>query len=569
MTEELEMPSNMKEVVDLIKANTGIVQTITYDESDFIDDFYNCYAVEATDEDIIVNAEVFVWSAVSGVLPYDDYLKSFNKVEQMQSCKGYWENSQNPAAALKQFANYDSKNELKCVLIMRDFNTVMSQPIPRMLRDIHMRLQHTRKCVLGLATSLTYGAGANQKTGIEPTLEKVLQVCNYALPSFSEIRNTVEGFVQVNKDKYTGKEERKLDYTETEVFQIVRSLQGLTAQEIKQSLKLCLSRDNELNPKALSNQKKQIITKSQILEFIESGSSFNEIGGMENLKEFINDYSNSHSEEAKEFGVEPLKGILLTGVPGTGKSASAKALGNQWGVPTLRLDVGRVMTGLVGGSEEKMRQVLDQAQAISPCVLWIDEIEKSLSGTGSSNFSDGGTLSRVFGTLLTAMEEGLKGVTVVATANDITSLPPELIRRFNEVFFVDLPKAHEREQIFAIHLRKRGRSVDGLDLQKAADATKNYTGSEIEKVIKDSIAKCFRLGKVDLTTDHLIDSAKSTRPIFEMMDKKIEQIRDWAKDRARYASNEQSVTQKQIEATPKKSDKLKKSVKNTNLNLLD
>jgi SpoVK/Ycf46/Vps4 family AAA+-type ATPase len=194
------------------------------------------------------------------------------------------------------------------------------------------------------------------------------------------------------------------------------------------------------------------------------------------------------------------------------------------------------MTGLVGGSEEKMRAVVSQAQSIAPCVLWIDEIEKSLSGTKSSNFSDGGTLARVFGTLLTSMEEGLKGVTIIATANDITMLPPELIRRFNEVFFVDLPQPAEREEVFQIHLKKRHRDPAKFDMKALAAATENYTGAEIEKAIKECIARCFNDGKRDLTTEDLIQAVKDTKPISTVMGEKVSAIRAWARDRARYAS---------------------------------
>lgn len=228
-------------------------------------------------------------------------------------------------------------------------------------------------------------------------------------------------------------------------------------------------------------------------------------------------------------------------VHNTGKSLLAKAIAALWSLPLLRLDVGKVMTGLVGGSEEKMRQVISQVEAIAPCILWIDEIEKSLSGSKSSNFSDGGTLARVFGTLLTAMEEGLEGVVTIATANDIAALPPELIRRFNEVMFVDLPVPEEREEIFGIHLRKCGRDIKklNLDMDELVAKTHLYTGSEIEKSVHEAIARAFRKhkGKQDLGQAELVGAVEDTKCIAKVMADKIGAIREWARDKARYASS--------------------------------
>jgi SpoVK/Ycf46/Vps4 family AAA+-type ATPase len=264
-----------------------------------------------------------------------------------------------------------------------------------------------------------------------------------------------------------------------------------------------------------------------------------DVGGLDMVKDYLGKYSRAYTPEAKAFGVEPLKGVLLTGVPGTGKSLLAKAIGRLWGVPLLRLDVGKVMTGLVGGSESKMRDVIKQAEAMSPCVLWIDEVEKSLSGTKSSNFSDGGTLSRVFGTLLTSMQDGMEGVTIIATANDINQLPPEFIRRFNEVFFVDLPGPNERWDIFAIHLKKRGRNIETFEKHRKVlvAASKDYTGAEIEKAVKDGIAASFYQDKKDLTVKNLLAAIADTKPISKIMESKVKKLRDKARGSFRFASS--------------------------------
>jgi len=222
-----------------------------------------------------------------------------------------------------------------------------------------------------------------------------------------------------------------------------------------------------------------------------------------------------------------------------GKSLLAKAIGSYWKLPVLRLDIGRVMGGIVGSSEANMRAALKTLEAASPVVCWLDEIEKALSGTASSGMSDGGTLSRVFGTLLTAMEERMKGVVFVATANDVSALPPELIRRFNEVFFVDLPKAQERKTIFEIHLAKRGRDLEKVDvnLDYLVSLTKGFTGSEIEKAVKEGIARAWRNKLKDVNTESIELAIRSTKPISDMMKDKIQKLQEWAKSSARSASS--------------------------------
>jgi SpoVK/Ycf46/Vps4 family AAA+-type ATPase len=236
----------------------------------------------------------------------------------------------------------------------------------------------------------------------------------------------------------------------------------------------------------------------------------------------------------------------------------AKAVGRIWGVPLLRLDVGKVMTGLVGGSEGRMREVINQAEAMAPCILWLDEVEKSLSGTKSSNFSDGGTLSRVFGTLLTAMQDGLEGVTIIATANDITMLPPEFIRRFNEVFFVDLPTDEERWDILGIHLNKRGRKLASFlsNKEQFLEASKEFTGAEIEKAVKDAIAASYYDNKKELQFSHILDALQDTKPIAKLMFDKIEQIRKTAIGQYRFSS---SLAEKSMGKTSTKKKKVTKT----------
>jgi len=256
------------------------------------------------------------------------------------------------------------------------------------------------------------------------------------------------------------------------------------------------------------------------------------------LKEWLRKRRAALSQEARAFGLPAPKGVLLLGVQGTGKSLSAKAIANLWNLPMLRLDVGRVFGSLVGASEANMRAAIRTAEAVAPCILWIDELEKGFAGVQGSGVSDSGTTARVFATFLTWMQDKRAPVFVVATANDVSQLPPELLRkgRFDEIFFIDLPTAAEREQIFAIHLRKRGRDPQQYDLRRLAAATESFSGAEIEQVVVAGLFTAFDAGR-ELTTDDMLEEASHTVPLAVMMREEIEELRTWAQLRTRPASS--------------------------------
>jgi SpoVK/Ycf46/Vps4 family AAA+-type ATPase len=349
----------------------------------------------------------------------------------------------------------------------------------------------------------------------------------------------------------------KVDYTEDEYSELARACQGLTDEEIENNIALCLTARKELVPEVLFQEKKQVVKKNGILEFIDTDVIGGDVGGLDLVKSYLTKYSKAFTPEAQKFGVEPLKGVILLGIPGGGKSLLAKSLSHMWKLPLLRLDVGKVMGRLVGDSENNMRNALATAEAVSPCILFLDEIEKGLSGTQSSGQTDGGTTARVFGTLLTAMQEGLKDVIVIGTANSISALPPELIRRFNEVFFVDLPFEEERKEIFDIHLRKRGRKIKKFDIDSLVSASEGFTGAEIEKAIKDGIAAAFYDNAEDVTDKYLLDALNDTKPISKVQGEKIKELQKWAENHARYAS---SYSVKKLSST-------KAAVKIDNINL--
>jgi SpoVK/Ycf46/Vps4 family AAA+-type ATPase len=285
------------------------------------------------------------------------------------------------------------------------------------------------------------------------------------------------------------------------------------------------------------DEKKQIIRKSGMLEYYEQTEDVHDIGGLEVLKEWLAKRRHAFSSRAREFGLPLPKGILLIGVPGTGKSLTAKAVGRLWEMPLLRLDVGKIFAGLVGSSEENIRQVIHTAEAIAPAILWIDEIEKGFSGTGSSNMSDGGTTSRVFGSFITWLQEKRSPVFVIATANNVSQLPPELLRkgRFDEIFFCDLPSADERKQIFDIHIRKKNRDPSGFELDRLVSATGDFSGAEVEQAVVAALYDAFDAGG-DLDTEGLLAALSDIVPLAVTMREQIEAMREWARTRARDAS---------------------------------
>ena len=316
------------------------------------------------------------------------------------------------------------------------------------------------------------------------------------------------------------------------------AFKGLSEFEIEDLLRFAISEEGELNSTALQlifDQKRQIILKAGILEMIPLKESINDIGGLENLKDWLQKKAKvfKNIREAKEFGVATPKGVLIAGVPGCGKSLSAKAAGKLFDVPLLRLDMGRLMGKYLGESEENMRKAIRLAEAISPCVLWVDELEKAFAGI--SNGGKGAEVTtRLFGTFLTWMQEKDSAAFVVATANDITQLPPELMRkgRFDEIFYVPLPNRDERRKIFEIHLNKRRPKDAGrIDIDKLVSQTDGYSGADIEGVVGESIENAFVKGSNELSTEDILDCIQNTHSLSEIMKEPLEEMAKMYEDR--------------------------------------
>jgi len=412
------------------------------------------------------------------------------------------------------------------LVVLKDFHPYLSDArVIRLLRDLYPRLQRARRTVIFLAPILK----------LPPELEKQITVLEMPLPSRDEIAHKIQEILLVLK---ASQPEVRTDLTPQELDELVSAAQGLTMDEIENVCARSIVEHKALRVDAILSEKKQIVRKSGVLEYYDARETMQDVGGLDLLKEWLRKRRAALSQEARAFGLPAPKGVLLLGVQGTGKSLSAKAIANLWNLPMLRLDVGRIFGSLVGASEANMRAAIRTAEAVAPCILWIDELEKGFAGVQGSGVSDSGTTARVFATFLTWMQDKRAPVFVVATANDVSQLPPELLRkgRFDEIFFIDLPTAAEREQIFAIHLRKRGRDPQHYELKRLAAATEGFSGAEIEQVVVAGLFTAFDAGR-ELTTEDMLEEARHTVPLAVMMREEIEELRTWAQLRTRPASS--------------------------------
>ena len=395
---------------------------------------------------------------------------------------------------------------------------------------------------------------------LPPELEKLVNVVEMPLPDREDLRISLHS-VCVDAGS-TPK-----DIVKCEEDHLLGAAAGMTEVEAENAFATMMVRYNGcLKDPAIQDiagEKAQVIKKSGLLEVISpEGYDLNQVGGLDLLKAWLVDRKRSFTDiaAAEKFGLPAPKGVLFVGVPGAGKSLAAKSVAASWGLPLLRFDPGRVFASLVGQSEQRIRTVCGLAEAIAPAVLWIDEIEKGLAGLQSSGVTDSGVTARVFGTLLTWMQENDKPVFVIGTANDIANLPPALIRRFDEVFRVDVPTAVEREEIIRIHIEKPrrehpGRKVSDFDLKELVASSKGLTGAEIEKAYLAALNAAFIKNR-EITTADFKDGLVKITPVTKTMEAQVKAMREWAESNARPSSSD--VEAKEEEEGGVGFDKLKK-----------
>ena len=432
----------------------------------------------------------------------------------------------NPLQALELVEKLPAS--VPAVFILRDFHRFLEDvAVSRKLRNLARLLKSQPKNVVLLSPQLS----------IPEDLADGLTVLEFPLPTTQEIQQELEKLLGA-----TGRslEKRALD-------DLVRSCQGLTMERIRRVLARAIATHGELRPDDVDlilEEKRQTIRQTQILEFYPTIANISDIGGLDNLKDWLIRRGSAFSDRARQYGLPHPRGLLLVGIQGTGKSLTAKAIAHHWHLPLLRLDVGRLFAGLVGESESRTRQMIQLAEALAPCVLWIDEIDKAFAGVDGRG--DSGTTSRVFGTFITWLAEKTSPVFVVATANNIQALPPEMLRRgrFDEIFFVGLPSQEERKAIFSVHLtRLRPHNIKSYDLERLAYETPDFSGAEIEQILIEAMHIGFSQNR-DFTTEDVLEAASQIVPLARTAQEQIQFLQQWAASgKARLASRQGNLSQ--------------------------
>lgn len=497
---------------DMLKAYYPIVYITTFEYARTIQQVRNT-SLEINEQYIY-----YQWNYIDGLTQYSSQNNKHEKLDNLEE----------PEEVLRFIESRITIKDIQTqpeIFLLEDFHEYIEERgVKIRLRKLAEILRYCRKHIIIVSPVL--------KLPIE--LEKYITVLEWDLPNRDDLKivlNKVLNDSKINIEPYL---ENKL----------VDSALGMTYMEA--DLAFCLAavktRFDSSSPFVVSQEKEQIIKKSGLLEYVQNNDDIQEIGGMSNLKDWLEKRKLAYDLKAQLWHLTEPKGLLLLGVPGCGKSLTAKCISSYWKMPLLRLDIGKVFQGIVGSSEENIRRAIMTAEAIAPCVLWIDEIEKGLSGVQSSSISDGGTTSRIFSTILTWMQEKTKPVFVVATANNISLLPPELLRkgRFDEIFFVDLPSEEERKSIFRIHLKKREQNPDIFAIDKLATETDGFNGAEIEECIKEAMFSAFVENQETpkLQIIHLLNAIHNTVPLSATMKEQITALRNWAATRAKNASKE-------------------------------
>jgi ATPase family associated with various cellular activities (AAA) len=408
------------------------------------------------------------------------------------------------------------------VLILRDYHRFLEDvAIARKLRNLARVLKSQPKNIVLLSP----------KIAIPEDLTEVLTVLEFPLPAAPEIKGEIERLLMATGGNSLSA--KVLD-------DLVRSCQGLSMERIRRVLARAIATHGELRPEDVDlvlEEKRQTIRQTQILDFYPATEQISDIGGLDNLKDWLLRRGGSFTEKARQYGLPHPRGLMLVGIQGTGKSLTAKAIAHHWHLPLLRLDVGRLFGGLVGESESRTRQMIQVAEALAPCILWIDEIDKAFSGLGSKG--DAGTTSRVFGTFITWLAEKTSPVFVVSTANDIQALPPEMLRkgRFDEIFFVGLPTQEERKAIFNVHLsRLRPHNLKSYEIDRLAYETPDFSGAEIEQTLVEAMHIGYSQNR-DFSTDDILEAASQIIPLARTAVEQIQKLQEWAASgRARLAS---------------------------------
>ena len=470
--------------------------------------YMNTFEEDKVDElvdSVSAGKEIYEWNETNGYIDFE------TKAPMMEDCS--------LEMMLEQLKTQDLLD--RKIIVLKDIVSYLEEP--RIVSKIK-----------GLARMINQGADAtvmivSNTLVIPKELEKFITILEMDYLTSEEIKDVILNFIRENELD---------DVSDSLVNELAVAFKGLTEFEINNLLALSYADDGELTRRDLRlifDQKQQMIKKAGILEMIPLKETIDDIGGLENLKEWLVKKAKvfKNINDAQKYGVDMPKGVLIAGVPGCGKSLNAKAAANLFEVPLLRLDMGRLMGKYVGESEGNLRKAIALAEAISPCVLWIDELEKAFAGIGGAG-SGAEVTTRLFGNFLTWMQEKESPTFVVATANDIIKLPPELMRkgRFDEIFYVGLPNDKEREKIFTIHINKRRpQDLKYIKISDLISKTKGFSGADIEGVIKDAIEPAFADEKDKVTTEEILNAIENTHSLSEIMNDALDKMAKEYEDR--------------------------------------
>jgi len=528
MTENREL---LEKLGILLKARFPFIFIPTFEEERAIN---MVYSVAHDPELIKTLRKVYTWTQTTGWIDENGTLIK---------------STGDPIAAIQSILAINEH----AVFIFKDFHPFLNGrngpdfKAVRKLRDIIPNLKNgaARKNVIFVSPELH----------IPEDMQKEITVLEFPLPTVDEIKEKLNEILSANAAVAS-------DLTEEEKEKLSKAALGLTLQEAENAFARAMVEGGRIDItdiEVIFDEKNQVIRKTGILEFVKSDLLLSDIGGLENLKRWLQKRNNTWLDSARRYNIPAPKGVLITGVPGCGKSLTAKAMSAIWQLPLLSLDMGRIFSGVVGSSEENMRRAIRTAEAVAPSILWVDEIEKGLAG--HSGTGDSGTSSRVFGTFLTWMQDKTAPVFVIATANNISNLPPELLRkgRFDEIFFVDLPTKRERRDIFGLHLKKRlnediaadilfGEEVNPRLLDQLADNTEGFVGAEIEQVVIAALYEAFFEHRT-LQASDLLEVIGHMIPLSVTQSEQIKMLRDWANVRAVAATTKEDLVDYSTEAT--------------------
>jgi len=452
--------------------------------------------------------KVFIWTVTHGIVEYGQP----RNVTQ--------HNTVSPEAAVEWVIRQRDPG----IFVFKDLHPFIDSPaVTRWLRDAIASFKETQRTIILMSPVQT----------VPIELEKEVIVLDYPLPDMAELNQVLSQQLEISRTRRVTTEARE---------KLLKAALGLTrdeAEKVYRKAQVTAGRLTEDEVNIVLSEKKQLIRRNGILEYIEEDETLDSVGGLEELKHWLRQRSNAFTERAREYGLPQPKGMMILGVPGCGKSLIAKTTSRLWGLPLLRLDMGRVYDGsMVGRSEANLRNALKTAESISPAILFIDEIDKAFAGSTGSADSDGGTSSRIFGSFLTWMQEKTSPVFVMATANRVERLPGEFLRkgRFDEIFFVDLPSADERKEIFGIHLAKRREDISRFDLDQLVMVCDGFSGAEIEQALIAAMYEAFAQDR-EFTQLDIIASIRATLPLSKTMHEQVTALRDWARQRARPAAS--------------------------------